>query len=501
MFRIVSVLVIAISCAALPAWSFFVGPPFDPYAITIEEFAQDLPGHTGHYMLVSDVGEKQFILSGAAGPGWHATGHRFGAFVAGSGRAAGVCRFYAAGPATRFYTARSFECDALRNDAAWLFEGVRFEALAPSDAGGCPSQRPQVNRLYNNRAQFNDTNHRYVSDPTLRAEMVSQGWIDEGIAFCATSTSHSPSKSFTFASNRIATLADCQDQDLGGGSCIATNGLSASFPTRIPAPIYLTGTDPDWSRSFSDITGWLFDVYTGQPRADTAAVAFHSFLQYQRIIFPPASEWGIHLNGVDRVGGDLASIEPIMQASTRPPPPGGLETRNFLWRAARESYVDLAFTLSIQTILRPDAASHAYGAPLMEFRDVSSGAAIDVTMLTYATFPSGDFVSVKDPVSGDVYVSTSFVGNPAFGTRISGDFVACDGLVSNSCAISGRKYAFRISRADFERIIAMGRGSNAALSADPNDYMLASVRFRHGTVMNGRLGVRMSEFKVDIYGY
>ncbi len=487
--------------AALPAWSFFFGPPFDPAAITVEEYVQDLEGHTGHYMLVSEGAEKQFIENGSAGPGWHATGHRFGAFVAGSGRGADVCRFFAPGPVTRFYTANAAECDALRtHDLGWTFEGVRFQIDLPSREGTCTASRTQVNRLYNDRAQFNDTNHRYVSDPALRAAMVAQGWIDEGAAFCATSASFVAGKSFDIVSDKIRSVADCENEDLGGGGCLAMNGLAASFPTRIKAPIYGSTIEPFWSRSFSDITGYLFDVYTGQPPADTQAVAFHSFVQHGMAIFPASSKWGFHLNGVDRVGGSLASMEPMFQLSTRPPPPGGLEARVFPWRAERESYLDLAFDLRIQTILRPDASSHAYGAPMIEFRDVRGGGAIDVTMLTYATFPPGDFVGVMDPATGNVYVSTTFGANPSFGSRISGDFIACDGITSTSCAMANT-YGFRITRADFAHVVAMARGADPALSADVNDYLLVNARFRNGVVNVGRLGVQLSNFKLDLYGY
>jgi hypothetical protein len=39
-----------------------------------------------------------------------------------------------------------------------------------------------VRRLYNNRG---DPNHRYVVDLSFAPAMVAQGWILEGVAFCA----------------------------------------------------------------------------------------------------------------------------------------------------------------------------------------------------------------------------------------------------------------------------------------------------------------------------
>jgi hypothetical protein len=42
--------------------------------------------------------------------------------------------------------------------------------------GSCPSGAQPVYRLFNNRA---DTNHRYVTDRTLRDQMVAPGWTPE----------------------------------------------------------------------------------------------------------------------------------------------------------------------------------------------------------------------------------------------------------------------------------------------------------------------------------
>jgi hypothetical protein len=43
-----------------------------------------------------------------------------------------------------------------------------------------------VYRAYNNGfEQRIDSNHRYMTDPDLMAEMVEQGWIEEGVAFCS----------------------------------------------------------------------------------------------------------------------------------------------------------------------------------------------------------------------------------------------------------------------------------------------------------------------------
>ena len=37
-----------------------------------------------------------------------------------------VCRFYAKGPNSHFYTAEAVECAAVKNDPGWTFEGIAY---------------------------------------------------------------------------------------------------------------------------------------------------------------------------------------------------------------------------------------------------------------------------------------------------------------------------------------------------------------------------------------
>jgi exodeoxyribonuclease-5 len=62
---------------------------------------------------------------------------------------------------------------------------VSRRSLDPSSVLECDQVLVGMNktrRLYNNRA---DPNHRYVVDLSLAPAMVAQGWILEGVAFCA----------------------------------------------------------------------------------------------------------------------------------------------------------------------------------------------------------------------------------------------------------------------------------------------------------------------------
>ena len=143
-----------------------------------------------HYFITADVAEASAIDAGAAGPGWQRSGRGFRAWTAKAGVAVDakpVCRFYGTpgvGPNSHFYTANAAECDAVRNDPGWRYEGVAFYSIVPG-GGGCPTGMQRVLRAYNNRFSQNDSNHRYTTDPDIIVAMQQQGWSDEGAVLCA----------------------------------------------------------------------------------------------------------------------------------------------------------------------------------------------------------------------------------------------------------------------------------------------------------------------------
>lgn len=153
-----------------------------------------------HYFVAGGMDEIDLLDKGRQGD-WKRTGLDFAAFSrAGDALpgAAPVCRFYASGPNSHFFTGNPAECAYLkaleevqRNKAAqagekfqgWGYEGIAFHALIPTN-GQCPSYTVPVKRFYNNRAAQNDSNHRFTSDAAQMAAM-RDGWIDEGVVFCS----------------------------------------------------------------------------------------------------------------------------------------------------------------------------------------------------------------------------------------------------------------------------------------------------------------------------
>ena len=54
-----------------------------------------------------------------------------------------------------------------------------------SSGSSCPSGTKPVYRLYNNRFQFHDSNHRFTTLLSEAQALQAQGWTLEGVAFCA----------------------------------------------------------------------------------------------------------------------------------------------------------------------------------------------------------------------------------------------------------------------------------------------------------------------------
>lgn len=155
-----------------------------------------------HYFMTADTAEATGIDNGAAGPGWIRTGQNFKIWPTLAEAASGalaVCRFYTRGANSHFYTLDPAECQGLkdlevsqRRDAeaqgrtftGWQFEGIAYYAAPPVN-GACAGGTQPIYRAYNNRAAFNDSNHRFMPNVALYQQMTGSGWIGEGVAMCA----------------------------------------------------------------------------------------------------------------------------------------------------------------------------------------------------------------------------------------------------------------------------------------------------------------------------
>jgi hypothetical protein len=142
-----------------------------------------------HYRLAVGADEGAAL----AADGWIPTGESFqGMRDGGCYGASKVFRFsrsLAGRRGSQFLTHDPAECGHVRkNDPAWRPEDIPFYARTPqgSECVDFYYSKIPVYRAYNNRAMFNDMNHRYTTSAAAYAQMIAQGWIGEGVAFCVT---------------------------------------------------------------------------------------------------------------------------------------------------------------------------------------------------------------------------------------------------------------------------------------------------------------------------
>ena len=98
-----------------------------------------------------------------------------------------MCRFYGTpgkGPNSHFYTADASECGQVKKDPGWTFEGTAFY-IVPLQNGSCKAGTTPVYRSYNNGYANNNSNHWYLTDYTLFANMSTQGFSSEGAVMCS----------------------------------------------------------------------------------------------------------------------------------------------------------------------------------------------------------------------------------------------------------------------------------------------------------------------------
>ncbi len=173
--------------------TFELDPDADPVVLanlekSLTNDVQDLPPvaaaiefyHAGfdHYFVTS-IPDEVTKLDNGTFAGWVRTGKSFNVGAPGT---QDVCRFFSTSfgaKSSHFYTALASECDTVKNNKDWQFEGPVFTMALPDAAGTCPSGTVPVYRLYNN-GQGGAPNHRLTIDATVRTEMLNKGWIAEG---------------------------------------------------------------------------------------------------------------------------------------------------------------------------------------------------------------------------------------------------------------------------------------------------------------------------------
>jgi len=138
-----------------------------------------------HYFFTAEPAEAAMLDAGVIVPGWARTHYDFKVRPAGDPRGLHGCRFFGTpgiGPNSHFFTINQDECQIVKANPFWTYEGLPFNADAPSNED-CPADRVPVIRLYNN-GKGGQASHRYSTSHSEIGDMLGEGWIIEGAVFC-----------------------------------------------------------------------------------------------------------------------------------------------------------------------------------------------------------------------------------------------------------------------------------------------------------------------------
>jgi len=153
-----------------------------PFATTVTLIEYFHAGF-GHYFITSVPDEIRKLDNGVF-DGWARTGLRFNAYAVPNVNSVPVCRFFSvafAPKSSHFYSPFETECAITGADSSWMLESRdAFEIAIPTPAGSCAAGLIPVYRLFNN-GQGGAPNHRYTTDLAVRAQMLAQGWVPEGL--------------------------------------------------------------------------------------------------------------------------------------------------------------------------------------------------------------------------------------------------------------------------------------------------------------------------------
>jgi dienelactone hydrolase len=157
-------------------------PPDPDQRIAVEFYNPTLD----HYFITAEPAEAAMLDAGIVVPGWHRTGFDFKVHKSDSLAGVPACRFSGTpglGPNSHFFTINRAECELVKTNPLWTYEGIAFKAEVPFGED-CAADRIPVIRLYNN-GKGGQANHRYLTSHSEIRDTLAQAWIREGAVFCA----------------------------------------------------------------------------------------------------------------------------------------------------------------------------------------------------------------------------------------------------------------------------------------------------------------------------
>jgi len=133
-----------------------------------------------HYFITWLPAEIANLDAGLTPTKWNRTATTFKVYNTPQASASPVCRYYIPPGLgdSHFFGRGTVECNATgQNNPSFFLEEANFMFVFLPTAGMCPSGTVPVHRVFSNRP---DANHRYMTDPTIRNQMVGRGWLAEG---------------------------------------------------------------------------------------------------------------------------------------------------------------------------------------------------------------------------------------------------------------------------------------------------------------------------------
>jgi hypothetical protein len=138
--------------------------------------------HAGfdHYFITWMPNEIAILDAGIETKGWVRTGYSFKTYTTAQSGTSPVCRYYIPPGLgdSHFFGRGTVECNATgQKNPTFVLEDPAFMQTFLPVVGVCPANTTQVYRVFSNRT---DANHRYMTDPAVRDQMVAKGWLAEG---------------------------------------------------------------------------------------------------------------------------------------------------------------------------------------------------------------------------------------------------------------------------------------------------------------------------------
>ncbi|MBK9115968.1 MAG: cytochrome c [Betaproteobacteria bacterium] len=163
--------------------------PVPQTAVAVEYYHQAFD-----HFFVTAIADEITKLDNGTFAGWQRTGQHFDVYAGGTVGASPVCRFFSTAfgaKSSHFYTASPSECEIVKSNPSWTFEGEVFWVVTPNEDGTCAAGHMPVYRLYNN-GMGEAPNHRLTVNSGLQAEMQTMGWIPEGYGIGVTMCAPAP---------------------------------------------------------------------------------------------------------------------------------------------------------------------------------------------------------------------------------------------------------------------------------------------------------------------